>query len=71
MQRLRGTPIPEDIREIAEEMILDHAKDVEYLSIGEKLDYLYDELGEEAFDRLQLAVDKAIQEANVSVTWKD
>ncbi len=68
------TEITEDlVREQSREIILNHASDVEYMSIGE---YLADfdefaSLPEDEFDQLQGRIDKMIRNAEVTVTWRD
>lgn len=59
------------IREQARNIILDHAKDIEYLSIGEMIGDLdqFSGLPEEEFDRAQGRIDKMIRNAVVTVSW--
>jgi hypothetical protein len=59
------------IREQARRIILDHAKDIEYLSIGEMIADLdeFSGLPEDEFDRAQGRIDKMIRNGTVTVTF--
>lgn len=61
------------IREQARNIILDHAKDIEYLSIGEMIADFdeFSSLPEDEFDRVQGRIDKQIRNATVTVSWTD
>ncbi len=59
---------PEEIREHATNLILDHARDVEFLSIAERLaDHGIDDLG----DHIAQVIAEAIREATVTVEWPE
>lgn len=58
-------------REIAEYIILDHAKDVEWGSIGDMTGDEYEALGEEAHEQLCREVDDLISKAVVTVTFPE
>ncbi len=55
-------------REQAERIILDHTRDIEFLSISEMLEDL--ELPEAEHDDLCKQVDEAISQATVTVSWR-
>jgi hypothetical protein len=59
---------PEEQLSYAKELILSHAKDVEFLTIHETYEYKHDEelSNEDAF-----AVDELIRAAKVTVEWVD
>ncbi len=57
------------VREQAERIILDHTRDIEFLSISEMLEDL--ELPEAEHDELCKQVDEAIRAARVTVTWPE
>lgn len=70
------TPDPRTVRtdrEQAREIILGHAKDVEYGSIGEYLADFdeFSSLPEDEFAHLQGRIDKQIRNATVAVSWPD
>jgi hypothetical protein len=58
-------------REIAEYIILDHAKDVEWLSINEMTEDEFEALGEEAHEALCREVDDLIRAAAITVTFPE
>jgi hypothetical protein len=58
---------PEEIRDHATDIILDHAQDVEFLSISEHLEDLG--LSEAEHADACNAIDEAIREATVTVEW--
>jgi hypothetical protein len=57
---------PDDIRRHATEIILDQARDVEFLSIAE---YLADHHVDDPDGETAKAIDDAIREATVTVEW--
>lgn len=56
-------------REIAEHIIREHAKDVEWGSIGEMTPAEAEALGEEAHEALCREVDDLISKATVTITF--
>ena len=58
---------PKEIRNHATNLILGHARDVEFLSISEHLEDL--DLPEAEHDEVCKAIDEAIREATVTVEW--
>lgn len=68
-----STPDPQLVREQARQIILSHAKDVDYTSIGEIIaDYdEFSSLPEDEFERVQGQIDKLIRNATVTVSWPD
>lgn len=61
------------VREFAEELMVNHAYDVEYMTISEAMGCEEDlaVLGCPEFDSFQLAVDRAINSATVTVSWPE
>jgi hypothetical protein len=64
---------PQILQEIARNIVLDHAKDIDYIGIGEMLaDFdKFSSLPEDEFEHVQGRVDKMIRNAVVTVTWPD
>jgi hypothetical protein len=60
---------PEEIRDYATELILDHARDVEFLSISEHLADLDLELSDDEHDEACKAIDDLIRVATVTVEF--
>lgn len=66
--------ITEDlVRVKAREIIISHAEDVEFLSIGETMegDPRFEGLSEAGFDVVERRIDDVIGAATVTVTWPD
>lgn len=62
-------PTPDDLRAFVTDIILDHARDVEFLSVTEMLeDDLY-ALDDDARDEVCRNVHDLIRKATVSVSW--
>jgi hypothetical protein len=58
----------DELKDYATELILGHARDVEYLSIFEMAE---EHLGEEISDEDAEKVDKLMAEATITVTFKE
>lgn len=58
----------DDVDSLAATLILNHAFDVEFMTIGEAMSDDYDELTREDFTAMQLAVEDAINGAGVQIT---
>lgn len=68
------TEISEDlVRVVARELILSHAEDVEFMTIGEVMDAdpRFEGLTEAGINAVQKRIDDAIGTATVTVTWPD
>lgn len=67
---------PERMRELAAEIVLDHARDIEFLSVCERLGDLEEDC-EVEFDsdedrhRIALAIHELARTATVDVSWPD
>lgn len=68
---MREIMTPTEIRTHATEILLDHARDVEYLSISERLDDLGLDLPEAEHDAACEAIHDAIRTATVTVDWPE
>jgi hypothetical protein len=65
----KARPTPEDLHAFARDIVLDHAKDVEFLSVTEMLeDDLY-EYDEDAQAEICREVHDLIRKASVTVSW--
>lgn len=60
---------PDEIRTLAAKILLDHARDVEFLSISEHLEEL--DLPEDEHAAAQVSVDEAIRTARITVEWPE
>lgn len=62
---------PERLRELAAEIVLDHARDIEYLSVSEMLEHEVDidEIGEAEYDRIARQVHDLATTASLTVEW--
>ena len=60
---------PEQMRQHAEELIRDHATDIEFLSIGESLEDVLVDADEGEYERLAGQIDELIKRAEITVTW--
>lgn len=60
---------PERIRQHATEIILDHARDVEFLSISEHLEHLW--LPVDEHDAACVAIDKLVRTATITVEFPE
>lgn len=65
-------PTPEHLRELAAEIILDHARDIEYLSVSEMLsDQLegFDYLGDDDQDQITRSVHDLCRKGTITVDF--
>jgi hypothetical protein len=60
---------PEEIREHAATLILDHARDIEYLSIAESLEGVLDDGDAEACAAVCEQIDELISRATITVEF--
>ncbi|MFK0047903.1 DUF6884 domain-containing protein [Streptomyces sp. NPDC090741] len=59
------------VRRLATQILLDHTRDIDFMSIGEAISGTPDTAGldDEGFEALQRAVDDALHQATVQVSW--
>lgn len=66
-------PDPAIVRELAAEIVISHATDIEFMSVGEMIDgdQRIGDIDEDDFDTLQTAIHDMARKATVAVTFPD
>ncbi|MFE6272260.1 hypothetical protein ACFVQ9_26105 [Streptomyces goshikiensis] len=67
------TPDTATVRRLATQILLNHTLEIEYMSIGETIWDTPDTAGlnDDDYEALQRAIDDAIKQATVQVSWPD